>query len=110
MVPQVDSVLLVVDASSTTRTELAQTKAQLDNAGASILGCVYNNFDVSRTYPGEYYTYGYYERGGGKPGYLDANGSAHHVRLPWSRSLQNGTDAGIELHDAYDAQSSGHAE
>jgi Mrp family chromosome partitioning ATPase len=106
MAPQVDSVLLVLDASNTTRTELAQTKAQLDNAGATMLGCVYNNFDVNRTYPGEYYTYGYYERST-RQGYVDANGSASHGRLPWSRSRRNGSDAGLELKDVYDARPPG---
>ena len=110
MVPHVDSVLLVLDARHTTRTELAQTKAQLDNAGASMVGCVYNNFDVNRTYPGEYYTYGYYERTAAGKGYVDTNGSARHGRLPWTRSRHNGTDAGLEVEDVYDAQPPGSGE
>jgi hypothetical protein len=56
--------LMVVDASSTTRSAARIAREQIEQVGGNIVGGVFNNFDPSnaKTYPGayRYYTsYGY---------------------------------------------------
>jgi succinoglycan biosynthesis transport protein ExoP len=79
LAPQCDGVIVVVDATSTSRTAVTVLRGQLERVGVRILGGIYNNFDPrhSKSYPGHYryYTYGYKSRkksdeiisGNGKP-------------------------------------------
>jgi len=61
LAPLVDGTIFVVDSERSSRSALAQARDQLENAGANILGAVYNNFDphASSYYPSSYY-YSYY--------------------------------------------------
>jgi tyrosine-protein kinase len=61
MAPMVDGTLFVLDAEHSSRSAMVQSRDQLENAGASIIGIVYNNFDPSQStaYPSSYY-YQYY--------------------------------------------------
>jgi succinoglycan biosynthesis transport protein ExoP len=63
LAPRCDGVIVVVDATSTTRTAVKVLREQLEQVGSRILGGIYNNFDRKHTksYPGyyRYYTYGY---------------------------------------------------
>ena len=59
----VDGVIIVADASSTTRSALAQVREQLEQVGARIVGGIYNNLDPSKAKSyggyGYYYAWGY---------------------------------------------------
>ena len=61
--PQTDGVILVVDASSTTKAAVRVVSQQLDQVGAEMLGGIFNDFDPNdaKSYPGyyKYYYYGY---------------------------------------------------
>lgn len=69
LAPRCDGVIVLVDATSTTRTAVKVMREQLEQVGSRILGGIYNNFDPKHTksYPGyyRYYTYGY--KGSEKP-------------------------------------------
>lgn len=58
LAPLVDATIVVMDAEHSSRSALHQAKNQLDNAGANIIGVVYNNFDPNA--PGGYYASHYY--------------------------------------------------
>jgi succinoglycan biosynthesis transport protein ExoP len=77
LAPQCDGVIVVVDATSTTRTAVKVMREQLEQVGCRILGGIYNNFHPRHTksYPGHYryYTYGY--KNGDKPDdHVNGNG------------------------------------
>ncbi len=64
LVPRSDGVLVVADASTTTRTALREAREALEQVGGRIVGGVLNNLDAARAryYPGYYrysYAYGY---------------------------------------------------
>jgi capsular exopolysaccharide synthesis family protein len=64
LAPLCDGVVMVVDASMTTRSAARIARDQVEQVGGNIVGGVFNNFDPSnsKTYPGayRYYTsYGY---------------------------------------------------
>jgi capsular exopolysaccharide synthesis family protein len=52
-----DGVLYVMDAGSSSRSALNSAKYQLENAGARLIGAVYNGYDPDKT---PHYYYGYY--------------------------------------------------
>jgi polysaccharide biosynthesis transport protein len=60
LAPHVDGVVFVLNAEQCGRSALIQARDQLGQAGARIIGAVYNNFDPSQgtSYP----YYGYYEQ------------------------------------------------
>jgi capsular exopolysaccharide synthesis family protein len=62
LAPLADGVLVVIDPDHASRSLLTQARNQLDNAGANVIGGVFNNFDPrdGSTYP--YYHYRYYGR------------------------------------------------
>lgn len=62
LAPRADGTLFVLDASRAGRAVVQQARVQLHNAGAQIVGAVFNNFDRSKSgaYQYSYYTY-YYE-------------------------------------------------
>ena len=62
----VGSVVLVVDASQTSRSAAVHAKEQIERVGASLLGCVLNAFDPSTT-PYYYEPYYYSQYYGEKP-------------------------------------------
>jgi Mrp family chromosome partitioning ATPase len=77
LAPITDGTLLVINANRAGRAALEQVKDQLANAGADIIGAVYNNFDPEDlTYPYHYkYYYQYYGRDdGAKNGRHDRRG------------------------------------
>jgi len=65
LVPLVDGVVVVADASSSTRAAVEQVRTQVERIGGTIIGCVLNNLDPSATAYSAYYgsRYGYRERG-----------------------------------------------
>ena len=54
----VDATILVMDAQQSSRSAVDQARYQLENAGARIIGVVYNNFDPQA--PGSYHSSHYY--------------------------------------------------
>ena len=68
LAPRCDGVIVVVDATSTTRTAVKVLREQLEQVGSRILGGIYNNFDPRHTksYPGHYRYYSYGYQGNGK--------------------------------------------
>ena len=71
LAPRCDGVLLVVDASATTRTGIRVAREQIEKVGGEIVGGVYNNFDPSsaKTYYSShryYSSYGYGSKNDGK--------------------------------------------
>jgi len=60
LAPLVDGVLLVADASITTRSAVTHTRELLDQVDAPLVGAVFNDYDPSRDRGGAgYYGYGY---------------------------------------------------
>jgi capsular exopolysaccharide synthesis family protein len=60
LAPLVDGILLVADASSTTRSAVTHTRELLDQVDARLVGAVFNDYDPSRDRGGAgYYGYGY---------------------------------------------------
>jgi non-specific protein-tyrosine kinase len=80
--PYTDGVLYVLDARSTTRLALVHARDQLKNARASVIGGVYNNFDVDTSYPD--YRHGYYVMGADDRQQL-GNGKAKEPVSRWTR-------------------------
>jgi non-specific protein-tyrosine kinase len=74
LAPRCDGVLLVVDASETTRTGIRVAREQIEKVGGDIAGGIYNNFDPSsaKTY-GSYRYYSSYGYGGKNDGKADPN-------------------------------------
>jgi capsular exopolysaccharide synthesis family protein len=65
LVPLADGVVVVADASSSTRSAVEQVRTQVERIGGTIVGCMLNNLDSSATAYSAYYgsRYGYRERG-----------------------------------------------
>jgi capsular exopolysaccharide synthesis family protein len=60
LAPLVDGILLVADASITTRSAVTHTRELLDQVDARLIGAVFNDYDPSRDRGGAgYYGYGY---------------------------------------------------
>src|SRR5262249_16890956 len=78
---QVDGVVLVAKSARTTREMLAQTRRQLSDVKANVLGCVLNDVDLSRRENGyNYYYYYYYQRYGYYYGDADKGDAASGQR------------------------------
>jgi capsular exopolysaccharide synthesis family protein len=62
LAPLTDGAVYVLNAETGSRSAMAHARDQLENAGANILGGVYNNFDPSNRvgYSSYYYYYQYY--------------------------------------------------
>ena len=73
--PLCDGVVMVVDASTTTRSAARIAHEQVEQVGGNIVGGVFNNFDPSnsKTYPGAYRYYTSYGYAGEEP--LRGNGA-----------------------------------
>src|SRR5207245_1489806 len=61
LAPHADGTLFLLDAGRAGRSIVQQARSQLHNAGAEIVGAVFNNFDRSKSgaYQYTYYTYYY---------------------------------------------------
>lgn len=59
LAPLVDGTVFVMDAERSSRSALAQARDQLENAGANIIGAVYNNFQPGQSRYSPYYSYYY---------------------------------------------------
>jgi capsular exopolysaccharide synthesis family protein len=59
LAPLADGTVFVVDGSRVGRSTISQALRQLDNAGAHVIGAVYNNLDPSQ-HGSEYAFYSYY--------------------------------------------------
>lgn len=66
LAPLVDGTIFVLDAQHSSRSALVQARDQLENAGARIIGALYNNFDPTGgdAYPYYYYYHYYYQYAG----------------------------------------------
>lgn len=71
-----DGTLFVVDAETARRGAAAQSRDQLENSGANLIGSVLNNYDPSQSgaYPNYYYYYSRYGGGLEGPGSEDGDG------------------------------------
>jgi capsular exopolysaccharide synthesis family protein len=87
LAPLVDGTVFVLDAERCSRSALTQARGQLQNAGANIVGAVYNNFQPGQSsyYP-YYYSY-YYQYQSDQDGSPNGNGGKLRKWLPrWARS------------------------
>jgi capsular exopolysaccharide synthesis family protein len=82
LAPLVDGTIFVMNAEHASRSALIQARDQLDNAGANIVGAVFNNFDPGRSssYPYTYHDY-YYQYYSGEEGTSNGNGSKLRKRI-----------------------------
>jgi len=80
---RVDGTLFVVDADTASRTATAQARDQLENAGARVIGAVFNKFDPSQAgaYPYYYYYYYHYAELQDQDGKASTNGEANKGRF-----------------------------
>ncbi len=94
LAPLVDGTIFVLDAEHSSRSALVHARDQLENAGARIIGSVFNNFDptAGASYP--YYYYYYYQYRGSEDGM--SNGS--RAKLPWRRTRRSSSNG----HAAWD--------
>jgi capsular exopolysaccharide synthesis family protein len=87
LAPLVDGTVFVLDAERCSRSALTQARGQLQNAGANIVGAVYNNFQPGQSsyYP-YYYSY-YYQYQSDQNGSPNGNGGKLRKLLPrWMRN------------------------
>jgi capsular exopolysaccharide synthesis family protein len=91
LAPLVDGTVFVLDAERCSRSALTQAKGQLQNAGANIVGAVYNNFQPGQSsyYP-YYYSY-YYQDQSDQDYSPNGNGGKIRQLLP-RRSRSRGPD------------------
>ena len=69
LAPVVDGILVVVDGSTTTQADVSRLRAQLDQVGGLVLGCVLNNLDrTAASRDGSYFGGFVWLRGGGVRG------------------------------------------
>jgi succinoglycan biosynthesis transport protein ExoP len=68
LAPLVDGTVFVLDGDHSSRSAMAQSRDQLDNAGANIVGIVYNNFDPGQSSAYPYYASYYYQYYGTQDG------------------------------------------
>jgi Mrp family chromosome partitioning ATPase len=64
----VDGTVFVLDGDHSSRSAMAQSRDQLENAGANIIGIVYNNFDPGQSSAYPYYASYYYQYYGTQEG------------------------------------------
>jgi capsular exopolysaccharide synthesis family protein len=69
-----DGTLFVVDADTASRAATTQARDQLENAGARVIGAVFNKYDPSQSGAYPYYYYYYYQSTEGEDGSLSPNG------------------------------------
>jgi Mrp family chromosome partitioning ATPase len=74
LAPLTDGVVLVVDYGSTRIGEAVQSKTQIDQSGARLLGVVINRIPMGRRVYSDYYHYD--DDGSGKRRHLRRNGSS----------------------------------
>src|SRR5439155_5181972 len=93
---RVDGTLFVVDADTASRTATAQARDQLENAGARVIGAVFNKFDPSQAgaYPYYYYYYYHYAELQDQDGKASTNGQAKKGRFSRRRKAQKAGDNG----------------
>jgi protein-tyrosine kinase len=79
LAPLVDGTVFVLDANHSSRSAMVQSRDQLENAGANVIGIVYNNFDPGQTSAYPYYSSYYYQYYGTQEG-PDAGGKRWRKR------------------------------
>jgi capsular exopolysaccharide synthesis family protein len=82
LAPLVDGTVFVLDANHSSRSAMVQSRDQLDNAGANIIGIVYNNFDPGQTSAYPYYSSYYYQYYGTQEGRDDGGKRWRKRRIP----------------------------
>jgi succinoglycan biosynthesis transport protein ExoP len=87
LAPLVDGTMFVLDAEHSSRSAMVQSRDQLENAGATITGIVYNNFDPGQSSAYPYYSSYYYQYYGTEEG-PDGRGKKRKRR---SRQASTGT-------------------
>jgi capsular exopolysaccharide synthesis family protein len=92
---RVDGTLFVVDADTASRTATAQARDQLENAGARVIGAVFNKFDPSQAgaYPYYYYYYYHYAELQDQDGKASTNGKAQRGRFSRRKKAQKAAGA-----------------
>jgi succinoglycan biosynthesis transport protein ExoP len=90
LAPLVDGTVFVMDAEHSSRSAMLHAKAQLENAGAKLIGAVYNNFDPTQSAGyASYYYYQYYET----PEEGSSNGAGKKPRSQRIRSSRTKSEA-----------------
>lgn len=77
LAPLVDGILFVVDAESTHRGAVAQSREQLEQVGAPLIGSIFNNFDPAKARG--YSSYGYYGAYRYRYGYGGYHGGGYYA-------------------------------
>ena len=96
LAPLVDGVLLVADASITTRSAVTHTRELLDQVDAPLVGAVFNDYDPSRDRGGSgYYGYGYR-----RYGYYGEPDAATQLRAKRNGGALPASENGQSLHVA----------
>jgi tyrosine-protein kinase len=68
LAPLMDGTVFVLDAERSSRSDMIQSRDQLENAGGNIVGIVYNNFDPGQSTAYPYYSSYYYQYYGTEEG------------------------------------------
>jgi succinoglycan biosynthesis transport protein ExoP len=91
LAPLVDGTVFVLDGDHSSRSAMAQSRDQLENAGANLVGIVYNNFDpgLSSAYP--YYASYYYQYYGTQDGPDERGKRRRSRRTPNTALTPNGS-------------------
>jgi capsular exopolysaccharide synthesis family protein len=96
---RVDGTLFVVDADTASRSATVQARDQLENAGARVIGAVFNRFDPSQAggYPYYYYYYYHYAELQDQDGKVSTNGEVHKGRFSRRKKAGKAAKAGPEV-------------
>jgi capsular exopolysaccharide synthesis family protein len=92
LAPMVDGTVFVLDGDHSSRSAMVQSRDQLENAGANIIGIVYNNFDPGQSSAYPYYASYYYQYYGTQDG-PDAGKRRRKRRGPKASVTSNGSVA-----------------
>jgi succinoglycan biosynthesis transport protein ExoP len=91
LAPMVDGTVFVLDGDHSSRSAVAQSRDQLENAGANIIGIVYNNFDPGQSSAYPYYASYYYQYYGTQDGPDERGKRRRSRRTPNTALTPNGS-------------------
>ena len=109
LAPMVDGILAVVDGSRTTQADVSRLRAQLDQVGGVLLGCVLNNLDrKAASRYGSYYSASYRYEGGSRGRRKEdrEGGAPNHGSFP-RRASEVNVDLGPAPIEGFEVSSNG---
>jgi non-specific protein-tyrosine kinase len=93
LAPLVDGTVFVLDGEHSSRSAMVQSRDQLENAGANIVGIVYNNFDPGQSSAYPYYSSYYYQYYGTQDGPDDRGKKRRKRRILRMPVTMGGSDS-----------------